>query len=201
LRSSHALHTYRTVHMELGIIEGDVNPATHALGRWRLRPEPRVPPGSRGDCAPWPRAADLTPSASRRWPNRSATSFCRSTWRFAIGHGTTPPSPRACDGSRTDACNTCGSCSGHSAPTKRRSKVAPCSRSRSRSATTSSPPTAAHAAGATRSSSPSDGYRSPTSRPVQALMPKDVMPKRYRIGREGQRPSLISSISWRCAIA
>src|SRR4051812_24942317 len=37
--------------------------------------------------------------------------------------------------------------------------------------------------------------RSPTSRAVQALTPKDVMPKWCRTGRNGSRPSVTSSIS------
>ena len=41
--------------------------------------------------------------------------------------------------------------------------------------------------------------RSPASRAVHALTPKDVMPKWCRTGRYGQRPSVSSSISSRCA--
>src|SRR5215207_1008728 len=42
---------------------------------------------------------------------------------------------------------------------------------------------------------------SPGSRPVQALIPNDVMPKWWRSGRHGSRPSLISSMSSRRATA
>src|SRR3954470_2185358 len=42
---------------------------------------------------------------------------------------------------------------------------------------------------------------SPASRPVHALIPNDVMPKWWRTGRQGSRPSLISSMSSRRAIA
>src|SRR4051794_18684212 len=38
---------------------------------------------------------------------------------------------------------------------------------------------------------------SPASRPVQALIPNDVMPKWWRTGRQGSRPSVISSMSSR----
>jgi hypothetical protein len=43
--------------------------------------------------------------------------------------------------------------------------------------------------------------RSPASRPVHALMPNAVMPKWCRTVRNGQRPSLTSSISSSRAIA
>ena len=55
----------------------------------------------------------------------------------------------------TGGWNTCASCSVHSLPTRTRSKVARCSRSHSRSATTSSPPTTVVTAARMRSSSPS----------------------------------------------
>src|SRR5919204_4494314 len=41
---------------------------------------------------------------------------------------------------------------------------------------------------------------SPALRPVHALIPNDVMPKWWRTGRQGQRPSLISPISSKWAI-
>src|SRR4051794_4609860 len=42
---------------------------------------------------------------------------------------------------------------------------------------------------------------SPASRPVQALIPNDVMPKWWRTGRQGSRPSVTSSMSSRRATA